>query len=84
MRTTDRLPLEELKSGQASREQMEGWRERGNQSPALPARGSGVEPQKPTHFLQSEGHYLGQDSRKSTNAKIVNVNFLFVPLTFCP
>ena len=26
----------QLKSGQASREQGEGWRERGNQSPALP------------------------------------------------
>ena len=41
-----------------------------------------MERQKSTHFLQSERHYLGQDGRKSTNAKIVNVNFYFVPLKF--
>ena len=26
---------------------------------------------------------MGQDDRKSTNAKIVNDNFYFVPLKFC-
>ena len=37
-----------------------------------------------THFLQFDRHHLGQDDRKNTNAKIVNVNLYFVPLKFCP
>ena len=44
----------QLKSSQASREQGKGWRERGNQSPAIPQK---------SMYIFSERHYLGQDDR---------------------
>ena len=70
----------QLKSGQASREQGEGWRERGNQS--LPSPRSQF---TYMYFLQSERHYLGQDDENSTtHTLIVNVNFILeaLPLIF--